>query len=374
MNPISRSDWAKALESGASLFQLVATPAPATTTKPAPASNPAPAARPGAKPKAKVVSKAAKLAATKPAPKPAGDTSLYSSLPGLHVGRGYRFGNLDWFPVWTDAELKPRGYTTSFSASAVKVSEKPKAEVAGLQIENSGSTGILLLEGTLLEGGWQHRALTRSVFVDANQALDLPVVCVEQGRWAGTRAQAMGQKLAPARVRAAMRGMHKFTDGVQQASADQGKVWEEIHRYQAEFGAANPTGSYVAMRDDIDRKLPVVDAPVALAGQRGVIVAINGQPVALELFDHPDTLAERLEAILRGYLPDSVRTGYVVTPSRRARRFADRVVAIGVTEQEGPNHKRNKPDLVVAAEALFNKDELMHLAALNARHSLVLAA
>jgi|688.fasta_scaffold175327_2 hypothetical protein len=347
MNPNSRSDWAKALKNGAPLAQVVATPAQATT-KVAPA--------------------------TKPAAKPAGDTSLYSSLPGLHVGRGYRFGNLDWFPVWTDAELKPRGYTTAFSASAVKVSEKANAEVAGLQIENAGSIGILLLEGTLLEGGWQHRALTRSVFVDANQALDLPVVCVEQGRWAGTRAQAMGQKLAPARVRAAMRGMHKFSDGVQQASADQGKVWEEIHRYQAEFGAANPTGSYVAMRDDIDRKLPVVDAPVALAGQRGVIVAINGQPVALELFDHPDTLAERLEAILRGYLPDSVRTGYVVTPSRRARRFADRVVAIGVTEQEGPNHKRNKPDLVVAAEALFNKDELMHLAALNARHSLVLAA
>ena len=94
MNPNSRSDWAKALKDGAPLTQVLAAPA---TTKPAPASNPAPA-----KPKAKVVSKAAKLAATKPADKPAGDTSLYGSLPGLHVGRGYRFGNLDWFPVWTD--------------------------------------------------------------------------------------------------------------------------------------------------------------------------------------------------------------------------------------------------------------------------------
>ena len=350
MDTSIRANWAKSLKDGAPLAQLLATPAPVApaTTKVAPAS--------------------------KPAAKTAKDTSLYGSLPGLHVGRGYLFGNLDWFPVWTDAALKPRGYTTSFSASAVKVSEKANAEVAGLEIRNSGSTGILLLEGTLLEGGLQHRALTRSVFVDANQALEIPVVCVEHARWAGARSQAMGQKLAPARVRAAMRGMHKISDGVQQASADQGKVWEEIQKYQEDFGAMNPTGSYVAMRDDIDRQLPVLDAPVALVGQRGVIVAINGQPVALELFDHPETLAERLEAILRGYLPDSVRTGYVVTPSRRARRFADRVVAIGVTEQEGPNHKRNKPDLVVAAEALFNKDELMHLAALNARHSLVLAA
>jgi hypothetical protein len=111
-----------------------------------------------------------------------------------------------------------------------------------------------------------------------------------------------------------------------------------------------------------------------LVGQRGVIVAINGQPVALELFDHTSTLSERLDAILRGYLPDAMALPYVETPSRRARRFADRVVQIGVTEVEDSNRKRNKPDPVVAAEALFNEKTMLHLSALNARHSLVLAA
>ena len=344
MDTSIRANWAKSLRNGAPLAQLLATPVAQAATKVLPAQG------------------------------PHGQTSLLGGLPGLHVGRGYRFGNLDWFPIWTDAPIKPRGYTTQFSASAVTVSELANAQVAGLQIQNSGSNGILLLEGTLLEGGWQHRALTRSVFVEANQALELPVVCVEQGRWGGTNAQAMGQKLAPARVRAAMRGMHKVANGVVQASADQGKVWDEIHKYQADFGAMNGTGSYVAMRDDIDRKLPVMDSPVALPAQRGVIVAIGGAPVAMELFDHPDTLSERLDAILRGYLPDAMKDNYTQTPSRRARRFADRVAQVGVTEQEGPNHKRNKPDLVVAAEALFNQDDLLHLAALNARHSLVLAA
>jgi hypothetical protein len=339
-----RANWAKSLKNGAPLAQLLATPVAQAATK------------------------------VLPAQVASSQTSLPGGLPGLHVGRGYRFGDLDWFPIWTDSAIKPRGYTTQFSASAVKVSEKANAQVAGLEIQNSGSNGILLLEGTLLEGGWQHRALTRSVFVEANQALELPVVCVEQGRWAGGRSQAMGQKLAPARVRAAMRGMQKGTDGVIQASADQGKVWDEIHKYQADFGAMNPTGSYVEMRDDIDRQLPVLDSPVALPAQRGVIVAIGGSPVAMELFDHPDTLSERLDAILRGYLPDAMKAGYTQTPSRRARRFADRVQQVGVTEAQGANHKRNKPDLVVAAEALFNQDELLHLAALNARHSLVLAA
>lgn len=289
MESKNRANWAKALKDGSPLAQVLATPAPT----PAPANTPA----------------ATKVLATQ-------------DLPALHVGRGYRFGNLDWFPVWTDAPMGVRNYTTKASTQAVKVSELRDANVAGLQIENTGSKHVLLLEGTLLEGGWQHRALTRSVFVAAHSAQELPVVCVEQGRWGGAQGQALGQKLAPARVRAAMRGMQKRTDGVHQASADQGKVWDEIHRYQAELKVGNPTASYVAMRDQIERNMPTLEYAKALVGQRGVIVAINGQPVALELFDHSSTLSERLDAILRGFLPDAMATPYIETPSRRARRLS----------------------------------------------------
>jgi hypothetical protein len=340
----NRADWAKALKDGAPLAQVLATPVVAPA---------APVATPTQTMVLPISTK---------------------NLPGLHVGRGYRFGNLDWFPVWTDAPQGVRNYTTKTSAASVRVSELSDANVSGLQIENSGSKHVLLLEGTLLEGGWQHRALTRSVFVPAHSTQHLPVVCVEQGRWGGAHNQALGQKLAPARVRAAMRGMHKRTDGVYQASADQGKVWGEIHKYQAELRCGNATDSYVEMRDQIDREMHALEEAKALVGQRGVIVAINGQPVALELFDHSSTLSERLDAILRGFLPDAMSMPYVETPSRRARRFADRVVQIDVTESESTDRKRNKPDAVVAAEALFNQNTLLHLSALNARHSLVLAA
>lgn len=343
MNSNNRANWAQALKDGAPLAQVLATPAPATT---------------------QVLPNNASTAIN----------LADLGLPALHVGRGYRFGNLDWFPVWTDADQKPRSYTTQLTQSAVKVSEFAHPTVQGLQIENTSSHDILLLEGTLLEGGWQHRALTRSVFVAAHAVQELPVVCVEQHRWGGAQDQAFGQKLAPARVRAAMRGMRKENIGVVQDKADQGKVWDEVYKYQADFNAENPTASYVAMRDDFDRKLPILENAKPLVGQRGVVVAINGQPVAMELFDHEETLAERLDAILRGFLPDSMRNNYIQTPSRRARRFADRVVEVGVTEIEDANRKRNKPDAVVATEALFTSKELLHLSALNARHSLVLAA
>ena len=53
--------------------------------------------------------------------------------PQLHVGSGYRFGNLTWFPVWTDAPVTPRKYATA-AGQAFKVAEAPRASVPTLLV------------------------------------------------------------------------------------------------------------------------------------------------------------------------------------------------------------------------------------------------
>ena len=48
-----------------------------------------------------------------------------SLKPQLHVGSGYRYGNLTWFPVWTDAPVAPRKYATA-AGQAFKLAEAPQ--------------------------------------------------------------------------------------------------------------------------------------------------------------------------------------------------------------------------------------------------------
>ena len=111
-------------------------------------------------------------------------------LPELHVGSAIRWGNVEWFPVWTSAQVTGnRRYTTTRDPLAVNVKEKANAQVAGLQLENKSNQAVLLFEGEILDGGMQHRALTRTVFVPANAEVEIPVVCVEAGRWAGAHSQ-----------------------------------------------------------------------------------------------------------------------------------------------------------------------------------------
>jgi hypothetical protein len=117
-----------------------------------------------------------------------------------------------------------------------------------------------------------------------------------------------------------------------------------------------------------------LSTPKALAGQTGVIVAVMGQPIALELFDHPSTLKERLESVLHSFLPESLRNAYVETPGRRARRFATRIEASIVERTENEGMLRNREDLDVATEAVVDLDSLLHVSSLNVRHELVLAA
>lgn len=297
-------------------------------------------------------------------------------LPNMHVGRGIRYGNLTWFPVFTDAAVTNRDYATSFTATDVKLAEHDQATVGSVKIQNDTAQKVVLFEGTLLEGGWQHRALTRTVLVDANGVTELPVVCVEQGRWGGQQAQYIGNRQAPAKVRSAMRGMRKSGSKVNQQAADQGRVWDEVANYAAINSAHNGTASYVQMRQQLEAEMTkLASEPVPpLYGQRGVIVAIDGWPVALELFDHPDTLAERLQGILDGYQIDALAKPFRETPGQRARDFAMRIEQVGLKTRVDEQHLRNEPDDIVASEALVDGDRMIHLATLNAKHELVLAA
>ena len=300
------------------------------------------------------------------------------ALPQLHVGAGQRYGNLTWFPVWTDAAVSARGYATS-TAKNIKVEELPEATVSRLQVENSSPKPVVLFEGMILEGGWQHRSLTKTVVIPAQVRMHLPVVCVEQGRWdASTNRQRFGPRIAPARVRAAMRGATIKADGnVSQSAPDQGEVWSKVSEYQHRYSNFSRTSSMKELFDGMDSQLKQLPRVQALAGQRGVIIAAKGQPIALELFDHPKTLSERLESILQAYQLDAADLPYEETPGRRARRFAERITHIEIsrTEQDEVSERmRSIENPYVATEALFFQGGLLHMSAINARHELTLAA
>ena len=83
----------------------------------------------------------------------------------LHVGQGTHRGPLTVFPVWTDRPSSDRGYLTG-AAAPVEVAERAGSPAVGqVVVTNRADRPVLLLAGELLEGGMQHRALTRTTLL-----------------------------------------------------------------------------------------------------------------------------------------------------------------------------------------------------------------
>lgn len=309
--------------------------------------------------------------------KPSTSNADMKPMPMMHVGSGYAFGNLTWFPVWTDEPIKRRKYSTTKSKKFL-VSEAAKAVVASLKVQNEADLDLLLIEGSVLEGGWQHRALIQTVIVPGKSSSEIPVVCVEQNRWGGAAEQAAGTKVAPAAVRVAMKGLVRDNHGnVAQGAPDQDRVWSSVASYQSRHNAQASTASLVDVEDQVKRNLSVMPKITALPGQRGVVVAILGQPIAFELFDHPDTLEERLQGMLESYLLDAADRPYKKTSGQAARDF---VIMVSKLKLDAEPQERNTVRLhsrnsrYVLAEALQHQGSLVHVSCINSQHELVLAA
>lgn len=170
----------------------------------------------------------------------------------LHVGQGTTVGSLTVFPIWHDRVVTKRRYETSTDALAVSETSGGPS-VPRLSVTNTGAVPVLVLDGQLFEGGWQHRMATRSVVVPAGQQQDIDVACVEQERWGGGAEQRSRGRRASTYVR----------DGFEQPGQQQ-EVWRRIERY----GAASPTRTHTAHLDSVEQQARLVAQHVRpLAGQ-----------------------------------------------------------------------------------------------------------
>ncbi|CAN5545299.1 hypothetical protein BH20ACT23_BH20ACT23_08970 [soil metagenome] len=127
----------------------------------------------------------------------------------------------------------------AFADGLLTINEVDEGSVPQLALTNEANLPVLLLDGEHLEGAMQNRIVNASVLVAANSETQLPVACVEHGRWHYEEREdfspgddfaygGLGAKNASARaVSARVMG---------QRSVDQGEVWADISTLHNEMG------------------------------------------------------------------------------------------------------------------------------------------
>ena len=218
---------------------------------------------------------------------------------------------VSFFPVYLPANDLPAIATGE--ASKLVVDELDEASVQTLRVRNPGDTPVLVVEGEHFLGGKQNRALNATVLVQAQAELDIPVSCLEQGRWGRRLAYRRDSAFAAARVRSAQRaGVAKSMRQTGSRDGDQAAVWSEINQMLSQASVSSPTAAAADMSRETFRREPpraaVAEELAArgpLSGQCGIVIAQGRRVAAMDLFGAPHLLAVHWAALIRSYLLDS---------------------------------------------------------------------
>ena len=230
----------------------------------------------------------------------------------ISLGPSQTFRNLTVVPL-LDSLSPAAGWLTLDDALARGVTEITEVSEAGsvpqLRLLNRSDEPVFLLDGEELIGAKQNRILNLSILVPGRTNLDIPVSCVEQGRWSwraggfSSADRVIYSKLRRNNAEAVTRSLASVGD----RRGDQGTVWEDIASKSARMSVHSDTGAASAMyeryREDLDEFVSSIEgAP----GQVGAAFVVNGRFAGLDLLAGPDLLARLLPKLVRSYALDAI--------------------------------------------------------------------
>jgi hypothetical protein len=182
---------------------------------------------------------------------------------------------------------------------------------------NETNSPVLLLDGEELVGAKQNRVVNLSLMVAARSKTEIPVSCVEAGRWrAESTALRTQERVQFARGRAQKLEQVSCSLAVrEEALSDQGAVWDAISAKASRMRVASPTNAMAALfesrRDDLWGYL---DAIPASKGQVGAVYAIGNVIVGLDLFDAASTYQRLARKLTASYALDAMESSDVAAP------------------------------------------------------------
>jgi hypothetical protein len=290
---------------------------------------------------------------------------MLTQLDRSSIGYPITRRGVSFFPVYLTQSAP---MIATGNVAGVTIAERPDAEVPTIVVHNASGKWVLVPAGTVVTGGRQNRTLNVSVLAPANSELEVPVSCVEAGRWSGGGEFGLSGMFASRRVRRVMQ--RTVAENLRQGhrGANQGQVWDavrsELTRLSVHSDTSNFSDIESALRSD-DRVAATVDELVAkgpLPGQVGVVVCHGSRVVSADLFATPDMLACHWDALVRSVMleaGDGPRTAPSATKVLKfLRSFA--VAKSVVTPGAGAGREHHVDTDRIAGQALVLDDVLVH--------------
>ena len=112
---------------------------------------------------------------------------LESFIQNLYTGEPVQVGQLRVTPVFIREGAQPLPlleFEEALGRGLVEVTEVSEGgSVPNLFVRNKADRDVIIVDGELLVGAKQNRVVNTTIVVPAHTSVEIPVTCVEQGRW-----------------------------------------------------------------------------------------------------------------------------------------------------------------------------------------------
>lgn len=153
-------------------------------------------------------------------------------------------------------------------------------------------------------GGKQNRIVNTTIIILPGKTIDIPVSCMEAGRWNRQRPDfASGEAIYRARSRA-VKNLSVASNLKREGSfhSDQGAVWDEVSASLSELHCPSPTSDFRAGREKVAHQIEAfVEAITPTDRQIGVVFLSKQGILGLELVATPSLLGQCLPKIVRSF-------------------------------------------------------------------------
>ena len=194
----------------------------------------------------------------------------------------------------------------SIARSHTQVTEVGEAgRVNLLSVCNRGEKLLLLLDGEEVVGAKQNRVFNASFLVPPGATVQIPVSCVECGRWRyqspgftsserTLTSRARTSKLERTSITASMTGRY---------DSDQSAVWSDVDNYLDRTQVRSVTSAF---SDAAARRVAIIEdqIPQPLPGQTGVAVVHGEKLLSADILGSPELFSRSWKKIARGILAE----------------------------------------------------------------------
>lgn len=217
-----------------------------------------------------------------------------------------------------------------------RISERGTAStenVHWLIIENLSNKNIFIPGGDIIAGGRQDRMITRDTVLLASESrMQVPVMCVEEGRWSNKAKKFAYQKQANLHLR-------KVLD----KSKNQVLIWREIFSELEKDKVKTSTFSYLARSQDkkftalekeywdfFQQKFSNSDSTIV-----GVVCVSGDRVIGCDIFANTGLFYGQLQPMLMGYIDEAIVHGAkVVIPDEKVKSYMDELLKDEESQQE----------------------------------------